>query len=409
MSAHVVVDFATRLAAAQAAENEKNEWLKGFATTLSNLVTQFADASRDLESEKLSRRALQQEADDLRVKYEQLQSSVFKDEYYTSDKGGRKAAVDLRDRVREHMQNEHPELAHLPVTVKGFANEHGLSQLLSRAGILPESRSIIEFAKDFSQAYEMADFVLVGSGKDRVDKKVQGVFKQFVKNPTCRHIVMGACHDNGYVRLLEDYVDDKGVIDRVTLLRSFQVGREVDELGLKSMTMNSVFRDRPVKAQDVPIPPVEQPATRTVSNTHSSVMTWAAAASKNSENDTQSAATTVYVNKEGQRIDKRLPEPAKRDLEDWIHKTKKVNMRYCRSYHLNGSCSGRCTYSHGPLTDGEKLAYRRQLRLDACHTGLQCHDPFCFYGHNCSCVKPNCKFSREMHKLDRCTVKPWKG
>lgn len=86
--------------------------------------------------------------------------------------------MDLRDQVREHMQNEHPELAHLPVIVKGFANEHGLSQLLSRAGILPESRSIVEFAKDFSQAYETADFVLVGSGKDRVDKKVQGECSQ---------------------------------------------------------------------------------------------------------------------------------------------------------------------------------------------------------------------------------------
>lgn len=55
------------------------------------------------------------------------------------------------------MQHEQPELANLPVIVKGFANEHGLSQLLSRAGILPESRSIVEFAKDFSQAYETAD------------------------------------------------------------------------------------------------------------------------------------------------------------------------------------------------------------------------------------------------------------
>ncbi|KAH7013905.1 hypothetical protein EDB80DRAFT_568937 [Ilyonectria destructans] len=361
MSAHLVEDFAKRLAAAQAAENEKNQWLK------------------------------------------------FKDEYYASDKGGRRAAVDLRDQVREHMQNEHPELAHLPVITKGFANEHGLSQLLSRAGILPESRSIVEFAKDFSQAYETADFVLVGSGKDRVDKKVQGVFKHFAKNPTCRHIIMGASHDNGYVRLLEDYVDDKEVFDRVTLLHSFRVGREVKELRLKSMTMNSVFRDRPVKVDDVSRPLAEQPAARTASNGLSSGVTWAAAAGRNTENDTQDTPNAVYVNNEGQRVDKKLPEPAKRDLEDWLHKTRRVNMRYCRMYQLSGSCSGGCIYSHGPLTSGEKLAYKRQLRLDVCHTGLQCHDVLCFYGHNCSCTKANCKFSREMHKLDRHTVKPWKG
>lgn len=220
---------------------------------------------------------------------------------------------------------------------------------------------------------------------------------------------MGACHDNGYVRLLEDYVDDKEVFDRVTLLRSFRVGREVNELGLKSMTMNSVFRDRPVKVDDVSRPLVEQPAAPTASTALSTGVTWATAAGRSAENDSQGAAGAVYVNKQGQRVDKKLPEPAKKDLENWIHKTKKVNMRYCRSYHLNGSCSGGCGYSHGPLTDGEKLAYRRQLRLEVCHTGLQCRDSFCFYGHNCSCVKTNCKFSREMHKLYRCTVEPWKS
>lgn len=235
------------------------------------------------------------------------------------------------------------------------------------------------------------------------------MFKHFAKNPTCRHIIMGACHDNGYVRLLEDYVDDKEVFDRVTLLHSFQVGREVKELKLKSMTMNSVFRDRPVKVDDVSRPLAEQPAGRMASNALSSGVTWAAAAGRNTENDTQDTPNAVYVNNEGQRVDKKLPEPAKRDLEDWLHKTRRVNMRFCRMYQLRGSCSGGCTYSHGPLTSGEKLAYKRQLRLDVCHTGLQCHDVLCFYGHNCSCTKANCKFSWEMHKLDRHTVKPWKG
>ncbi|KAH7129788.1 hypothetical protein B0J13DRAFT_626938 [Dactylonectria estremocensis] len=146
-------------------------------------------------------------------------------------------------------------------------------------------------------------------------------------------------------------------------------------------------------------------------NGRSPGITWAAAAGKATENDNQDTPNAVYVNKEGQRVDKKLPDPAKRDLENWIYKTKKVKMRYCRPYQLSGSCStsGRCIYSHGPLTNGEKLAYRRQLKLDVCHTGLQCRDPFCFYGHNCSCVKAFCIFTPEMHKLDLCGVELWKG
>nr|CEG03552.1 unnamed protein product [Fusarium acuminatum CS5907] len=159
------------------------------------LLTPFLNQAPD----KVARRFFQQDADKSRSKIKELQQSVerstfvlvlidadadpyiFKDEYYAAGDGGRKASLALRDGA--------------------YANELGLSQFLVACGVIKAPRDLVEFAKDFTQALENTDFVLIGSGKDRADKKIQeaGTFKQFVSNPTCRHIIFGACHDNSYV------------------------------------------------------------------------------------------------------------------------------------------------------------------------------------------------------------------
>lgn len=96
----------------------------------------------------------------------------FRDEYYRSDHGGRKAALDIRARVKEYLGKAKPELADLPVVIKAFANADGLSQMLVRKGIVRDTSVLWDFARDFSQGCETAEFVLLGSGKGRVDKKI---------------------------------------------------------------------------------------------------------------------------------------------------------------------------------------------------------------------------------------------
>ncbi|WAO91234.1 Hypothetical protein NCS54_00869400 [Fusarium falciforme] len=292
MSAHLAEDFEAHVTAIQAAEEERVAWLKGFAGQLSDVVSKYRDATRDLDSEKVARRFSQQEAEEWRAKFERLQRSmdqssfvlvlidadadsyIFKDEYYSATDGGRKASLDLRDRVRAFLQSERPKLANLPIVVKAYANELGLSQFLVASNIIKTSHDLLDFAKDFTQASETTDFVLVGSGKDRADKKIQGVFKQFVGNPTCRHVIFGACHDNSYVRLLEDYASDDSVVERVTLLHGFSVGREFRQLGFKSMAMNGVFRDGPVQSER---PQTRQPQPTSQPVPVSTTPTWATA------------------------------------------------------------------------------------------------------------------------------------
>ncbi|KAG4256529.1 hypothetical protein FPRO03_14018 [Fusarium proliferatum] len=132
-----------------------------------------------------------QDADKARSKIEELQQSmerssfvlvlidadadpyIFKDEYYAAGDGGRKASLALRDGVRSFLQTNRPEQANYPILIKAYANELGLSQFLVARGVIKAPRDLVEFAKDFTQALENTDFVLVGSGKDRADKKIQ--------------------------------------------------------------------------------------------------------------------------------------------------------------------------------------------------------------------------------------------
>jgi hypothetical protein len=133
-------------------------------------------------------------------------------------------------------------------------------------------------------------------------------------------------------------------------------------------------------------------------------VTWASLAkSDSSSNKDKKSKTAPYeqvrVNAVGERIDAPLPKPPQAAVTSWNHKIKVVNMRYCRLYQLIRNCSGGCGYSHGPLSDDEKLVYRSHLRLEVCRTGLDCRDAKCVYGHNCSCKKQSCKFSKEMHGI----------
>jgi hypothetical protein len=117
------------------------------------------------------------DADAYMVRYLQLFSFAcnfnylkFKDEYYSDSDGGQKAAWDLQAGVRGYLTTAKPHLVNLPITVKAFVNGDGMSKFLSSK---QPSGSLWDFGKGFSQAHAESDFIFVGSGKDRADKKIK--------------------------------------------------------------------------------------------------------------------------------------------------------------------------------------------------------------------------------------------
>lgn len=106
--------------------------------------------------------------------YQSADIRKFQDKYYLDPSGGQQASLDLQSRVRDYLEDAEPSLSRLPIVVRAFANVDGMSKFLLHTGLVRSFGSLSEFAKKFSQASAMSDFVLVGHGKDRADKKIKG-------------------------------------------------------------------------------------------------------------------------------------------------------------------------------------------------------------------------------------------
>lgn len=409
---------------------KKVEEMKAFSDQIKKLDKEFRDVSNDLQRERVAARQTQEESKSLMRQLEELQEAVerssfvlvlidadadgyiFKEDYYKDIDGGRNAALDLEAAVREYLKSSHPDLSSMPIMIKAFANADGLAPLLVRAKLLKSPESLTSFAKGFSQARDASDFVLVGSGKDRADEKIKGTFQQFISNPTCRHVVFGACHDNGYVRLLERHQNTPAA-DRVTLLHSFETGREFAGLiGFHSMRLETIFRSEPVVTRNSPPPAHRTLSAEEVKGGGSPPRgnPWVTPRptlprSVVSRKPEDLPPNSVYINAANQRLDSELPSASAEAVRSWEHKVKIAKMRYCRKYHLQENrCTGGCCYSHGPLTPGEVLVYRHKVRQEVCNDGPQCRDASCFYGHHCSCARPSCKFPATMHHVDLSSV-----
>ncbi|RYP82292.1 hypothetical protein DL770_005630 [Monosporascus sp. CRB-9-2] len=428
-------------------QNEEGlKWMTTFGEDFRRLADQHRDTCRDLERERVAGRHTQEQAELLGKRLRELEESVkrssfvlvlidadadaylFDDGYFDDPvEGGKRAALALRSAVKKWWKAENPSLGDIPVVVKAFANGDGLAQLLLRAGMVKRDNALASFASSFSQADEMFDFVLVGKGKDRADHKITGALKHYVESPSCCHILFAACHDNGYVRTLEKYDREPSAAKKITLLRSFQTGREFSSLGLPSITFESVFRKDPLPEGNLVVSGKADDSVRAPSSVNSktpSSTNGITQAPQGPSSYAQQVALlpsngarplprfgtigvdAVLVNDGGHRLDCPLPKASEIVAHAFGAKTKIDGKRYCNRYHLYGSCPGGCGYLHQRMTDAEKLVQRHRLRGQICHDRGHCRDPRCFYGHHCTCSQPgNCRFPANMHGVD---VTTWK-
>jgi hypothetical protein len=373
---------------------------------------------------------------------------------YSGDpsESGKRAAVDLKGAVQHYLKSVDSGLAGLPIVAKAFASGEGLATLLVKAGVATRGDShqvLSRFTRGFSQA-DMFDFVLVGKGKDRADHKLMGMalvptlfpmltretrlilvnrpaaFHQFVESPSCRHVLLACCHDSGYVRMLEKCVHNSTIVQKVTLVKSFQTGGEFEGLPFHATTMDTVFRSNPLghrpgsasgatnfESDELAVQVNASPALSTppVSRT----ITYASRAAASQKPAVSSTLNPrplpvfgtldknlILINEDGHRIDMLLPPKSATVFDAFQRKTHDGGKRFCNMYHLYGVCAGNCGYLHDPLTAGEKLVMRHKLRAQKCHDRGECRDPLCFYGHHCSCpwMGKKCSFPLAMHGVD---------
>ncbi|KAM0334997.1 hypothetical protein ACHAQA_000031 [Verticillium albo-atrum] len=449
-------DFSARLNAFLAQDDLRTQWVRSMHDELSQMTEKYDTVCRDLEREKMAGRGLQEESKQWEGRFNVLDESVkkssfvlvlldadadaymFKPEYYCRSDGGQKAAHDLQAAVKHYIGQTMPELSRQPIVLKAFANADGLAETLVRSKITRTTKDLWDFAMNFSQACGTFDFVLVGSGKDRADEKIKELLQLFFENPSCCHIIFGACHDNGYVRTLEKVVASEEAKDRLTLLHSFHVGREFGPLNIKkSTTMGAIFRTEPLSAPVSPvlssIPTAGQCSTASSASdarpANQWALSWARAVALQDAGQPGAMAArgspvssrklvdlppgTILVNAQNQRVDAELP-LCSEDATARLHrKTVGLNLRFCRMFQLSGVCYNKksCEYSHASMPEDEKIVYRYFVRRQRCHIGPGCRDRMCSYGHHCSCKQQKCKlkFQGAQHGVDVASAVIWNG
>ncbi|KAL8902446.1 MAG: hypothetical protein Q9207_004703 [Kuettlingeria erythrocarpa] len=294
----------------------------------------------------------------------------FRDTFLNDDEeGGRKAADELLIQVQHYLKELGLDVHGTDVLVRAYANLRGLGQACVKHGTMKATADICLFANGFTRRQPLFDFVDVGLGKERADHKVRGTqlhenlhmrklilsvetFNFFVSQLQCRHVILGVCHDSGYVPFLERYAADESIRDRVTLLEGYQVGMGIRELGFKRIvSFTSVFASRPGSNSQIIR---DQP--KTTSNTIQAIKGSYTCAAVDPRR-----LGPVLKNEQGLRMDK--PLSAEPDLVKAMRKK-----RVCYWLFLRGHCDG-CNRDHGhpPLNVNEQHALWFSARQSTCY------------------------------------------
>jgi hypothetical protein len=368
------------------------------------------------------------------------------------ENGGRRAADQLHTAIAKYIELETKTIpTESNIVCRVYANVSGLADVLVRSGAIETTTLMEDFVRGFTRGKALFDFIDVGSGKDRADHKIVGMssgtccsninkliglesFKLYIDDFHCRQVFFGCSHDNGFARVLENYMMDTAYVAKVTLLEGVPFEKELVALPYKTKKFPTLFRETKIflnggantstamKNYDPFIGlPYRFPAARSPSGNclmdspalpklatnlprtpSSSTLasdgigmpaikpagSWASKAAAPappvSDSPTYLPANRDEViarNRAGQRVD-----PQCRDYnKDEVDRVKKIKM--CNVHFLRQECpyNTGCSHSHNyKPTDSEIATLRLVARMAPCMHGSACQDIKCIYGHRCA-------------------------
>ncbi|KAM0452695.1 hypothetical protein ACHAPV_009314 [Trichoderma viride] len=382
------------------------ELIKELLEKLDRTETQLTKTKLDLDSESEARRRLQKEVQENREWKERQEKRpfmvvlidadadgyVFRDSYITmGEKGGEDAADALLAELQVYMRELTGVPNHMDILVRAFANISGLGRTLVRDGRLQDINHLRAFATGFSNRQVFFDFVDVGSGKERADYKIQENIKFFADSPQCKHLVVACGHDTGYAPFLGQFVGDKQVAERITLLEGTPLPAVIKNLGLKKTRFTSVFNE----------------VTQPVESSRSVGSSWSSVAEANRPTDSEPRWSVPVAPLSGYRNPKakadRLGPIMTDDSGRRVDRPLQVKAAIVERIKIKSLCyylflRGECVMSscfrnhfHQPLSNEEFDALWSLSRQNGCYThrkadrtGSDCSDVMCVYGHKSS-------------------------
>ncbi|KAL8882764.1 MAG: hypothetical protein Q9192_007525 [Flavoplaca navasiana] len=330
------------------------------------LVYDCKQTGQDLAIEKDARRQLQ-----TRIK-DELEPLMFRDDFLDKNEvGGRLVADELLAQVNHYIKGLNLDVENTDVVVRAYANLRGLGKACAKNNSMKSTADLGLVANGFTSRYPLFDFVDVGLGKERADHKIRESFRFYIESSQCKHVLLGICHDSGYVPFFEKFVANESVRNRVTLLEGYQVSPAIRSLGFK----------RKVRFPSVFAPgwtPIAQNSGDQAQTPTTVTGTRATKAPFHCSAVDASRLGPILKNEQGKRIDKHLrvdPETVQALMEKHL----------CTWLFLKGFCAG-CerNHAHRPLNEQQYDALWFVSRRGRCFKDQKskgCNDPTCIYGH----------------------------
>lgn len=457
----------------QAIEKQKNALIEELLYRYDSLSEQFKKEIEDHDREREYNRIAQRNMKEMESTILNMRGNMDRDAFVLilidgdglifndqllceGANGGHRAAGALEEYVYNYVRTQIEGMPpNVKITARIYANGKGLADTCVRAGITTKASDLQDFMNGFTGAKFLMDFVDVGSGKDRADEKIVEHLKLNLYSPTCRHIMLGCSHDNGYARILGEISNYNYLVDKITLLEGVPFGREFAALPFKIQKFEGLFRPQKINAfgsigggvgigngvgigggadngLPSPFPPpglvnkansnlvrMQSPKISTVnaiSATAGANAGWANVAAKAaalplpSPKQTNRDPNNIPRNRKGQRIDP----PTKNFDKDEVNRVKRIKM--CNVHFLRHECpfGANCTHVHDyKPTKSELETLKLVARMAPCIHGTGCDDAKCIYGHRCpfplighkktgkNCIfLEECKFPLEMHNMD---------
>lgn len=297
------------------------------------------------------------------------------------------------------------------IVIHIFANIQGLVKVCIANQIVASKAQFESFLQGFNSTNTFIDFFDVGFEKDAADRKLLGKstvhrtvhglladnFQEYYDlhkfQPQCEYIMLGCCHDRGYVRPLRLDKGEPFIRQRLTLLYATSMERDFRDLGLPSEDFTSIFRNK--KLAMTPVFTDQQHQNVQMVSPPTS---WAIAAVSGSSMQTaidEEPKLVIALNSQAQRVDEPL---ASHDGADFWKRVSRGD-KFCKGYYLGQACpKPQCKFIHESLSNDDLLALRNDARGFPCYVGADCRSQWCYYGHQCymppSCGNDDCKLAQ---------------
>ncbi|KAG0124836.1 hypothetical protein HOY82DRAFT_581670 [Tuber indicum] len=288
------------------------------------------------------------------------------------------------------------------VHVMVFVNMYKLANVLQFSGRVKEPKVFKDFAKGFIQAKEHLYFIDVGDGKEMVDSRIRAELNFHLQNYNCQKVVLGASHDNGYVRILNS-IQSSATPDesKVCLLEGPPFASEFQSLEFETLKFSHIFDSRKLETPRLPpgLPVPSRPVDVPNPYPQNPVSYAGAVVAPPPPATASRPANTAQVGL-GSRINIITPQQ-----KAAMTKIKSLQPPPCNDHYILGQCwKEPCHFSHKyNLAQVDIQAMQSRVGATRCEFGEACRNENCYRGHYCAairdgkCVRPNCPFLESEH------------